>query len=1002
MEFLSLLISFVLAIYLIVLYSNSRDTYGQVNKLWFQLKQLQDKLKSFEEALEGFQERKPVTDLAEPAILAPSEAGKETVATPKEPPPKDKRIAPPPEAAPFRVEVPKYPETPVRREVSHPVSDVTIGGGIDWEKFTGARLFAWVGGFALFLGMAFLVKYSIDEGLISPGVRVALGFLTGAGTIVGGLQMWRRGYSTTAHALCAVGPTILYAVVFASYDFYGFIGSGIAFMLMILVTVASFLLAVRLDSRYIALLGLVGGFLTPGLLSSGEDNPSALFGYIAILDLGLVFVALRKRWGFLIALSAIATILVQIAWVSTFFHVSKSATAITMILAFSLLYAGAAVLAKRWERSDLFVRVSVAGISIWSMFLVGYLLSFQELAQAPGLTLSALFLLNLILVGLVWLDNDFWLGQIAAGSVTFLLLLLWTADHLTADNLEWALVYILAFATLHTVFPLVLRRFRELPKVSILWGNCYPILMLLLIVVSILERSTIPFTVWPVVLLIDVLAVIAAFLVGAVWIGLTVMGITLFVVWIGILQLPGTAGLDGLLAMMTFFALAFFVLGLVWERRLGIASSQASDKADAGADLLRLPVFSILLPFLLLCTVCLSLPLYNPAPVFGLGLLLVILLLGLVYYLRMDVLSIVALFSIVLLQLSWVSSWFDPKHPMVVIPWYFVFFAVFTFFPFLFRAMRSWAYPFWTAALAGPLQFFFIYHAVTRSMDTGWIGLLPGLFAAIYLLLLIRLVKTAGKAIQAGSTQLALFGGVALFFISLILPLQLQKEWLTIGWALEGTALVWLFFRIPHPGLKNWGLALLLISFVRLTLNPAVWSYYPRGEIAVFNWYLYAYGTVAASLFAAAWLWRPREERVFEIPVRPALYGLGTVLVFLLMNIEIADFFSTGTTLTFQFGESFAQDLAYSLAWALFGLVLLMVGLRIGSSAARLASLALITVTTLKLFLYDLWSLGQLYRVAAFVGLAVVLILVSALYQKSASAGKTNQAKGEVAKGSNP
>jgi uncharacterized membrane protein len=100
------------------------------------------------------------------------------------------------------------------------------------------------------------------------------------------------------------------------------------------------------------------------------------------------------------------------------------------------------------------------------------------------------------------------------------------------------------------------------------------------------------------------------------------------------------------------------------------------------------------------------------------------------------------------------------------------------------------------------------------------------------------------------------------------------------------------------------------------------------------------------------------------------------------MNIEIADFYSTGDFLTFAFGNSFAQDLTYSLAWGIFGLALLMAGIRISSRGARVGALILIAVTTLKLFFYDLWSLGQLYRVSAFVGLAVVLILASALYQR--------------------
>ena len=62
------------------------------------------------------------------------------------------------------------------------------------------------------------------------------------------------------------------------------------------------------------------------------------------------------------------------------------------------------------------------------------------------------------------------------------------------------------------------------------------------------------------------------------------------------------------------------------------------------------------------------------------------------------------------------------------------------------------------------------------------------------------------KKIPAGKksrlAQLAWFGGVALFFITLIFPIQFQRQWITIGWALEGAALLWLFHRVPHPGLR--------------------------------------------------------------------------------------------------------------------------------------------------------------------------------------------------------
>src|SRR6202042_3823706 len=105
--------------------------------------------------------------------------------------------------------------------------------------------------FALFLGMAFFVKYSIDHNLISPLTRVMIGFIAGIGVIVWGLLLRSKGYSVTVQTLCAAGISILYADTFACRSFYNFLSPETAFLLMILITITSFFLAVRLDSKYV-------------------------------------------------------------------------------------------------------------------------------------------------------------------------------------------------------------------------------------------------------------------------------------------------------------------------------------------------------------------------------------------------------------------------------------------------------------------------------------------------------------------------------------------------------------------------------------------------------------------------------------------------------------------------------------------------------------------------------------------------------------------------------
>jgi uncharacterized membrane protein len=118
--------------------------------------------------------------------------------------------------------------------------------------------------------------------------------------------------------------------------------------------------------------------------------------------------------------------------------------------------------------------------------------------------------------------------------------------------------------------------------------------------------------------------------------------------------------------------------------------------------------------------------------------------------------------------------------------------------------------------------------------------------------------------------------------------------------------------------------------------------------------------------------------------VPPLLRGLGTVLVFCLINLEIANCFTEPgkTTLTLQFSGLLARDMSYTIAWAVFALLLLSVGLVRRARPARYAGIALLAVTLLKLFLHDLASLAQFYRIGALAGVAVVAIVASFLYQK--------------------
>jgi len=276
--------------------------------------------------------------------------------------------------------------------------------------------------------------------------------------------------------------------------------------------------------------------------------------------------------------------------------------------------------------------------------------------------------------------------------------------------------------------------------------------------------------------------------------------------------------------------------------------------------------------------------------------------------------------------------------------------------------------------------------------------LLPAAFAIPALLSLFVVLKRIPAQNKSRLSQVAWFGGVALFFITLIFPVQFDRQWMTIGWALEGAALLWLFHRVPHPGLRLTGVGLLIAAFVRLALNPAVLQYHPRAATPIFNWYLYTYGIATVALFVGARLLAPPRHLIFNSNARALLGALGAALAFLLLNIEIADYFSLpGSTLTFQFAGNFARDMTYSIAWALFALGLLVYGILKKISFARYAAMALLCLTLLKLFFHDLAQLGQLYRIGAFVGVAIIAMLASFAYQKFFSAtSKPAEAKNQI------
>ncbi len=182
-----------------------------------------------------------------------------------------------------------------------------------FEERFGASWVVWIGGLALALGGIFLVQYSIEAGLIGPGVRVFLGGLFAAALIAAGEWLRRKdvafdfGNLPAAHIpsiLTAAGTTVAYATIYAAYALYGFLVPGTAFVLLGIVALAT-LAAALLHGPALAALGQVGAFLAPLLVATEVPNYWALYIYLAIVTAASFALARARLWRWL-AITAVA------------------------------------------------------------------------------------------------------------------------------------------------------------------------------------------------------------------------------------------------------------------------------------------------------------------------------------------------------------------------------------------------------------------------------------------------------------------------------------------------------------------------------------------------------------------------------------------------------------------------------------------------------------------------------------------------------------------------
>ncbi|HXU29235.1 MAG TPA: DUF2339 domain-containing protein, partial [Thermoanaerobaculia bacterium] len=721
---------------------------------------------------------------------------------------------------------------------------------------------------------------------------VAVGILFGLGMLGGG-ELLRKKNSRIGEALSAAGIADLFACFLAGIHLYHLIPPGVGFVLMVLTTAVAVGLSLR-QGPIVAIVGLIGGYLTPLLVRTGSGEASKLFAYLLVLQIGLLAVSKKRAWWPIAGASLAAGLLWVAVWLAQPY---KAGDGLWLGL-FLLVSAASAVYAvlgipKKDGASGSLPRgpIALGGIAVAAALGV---LAFVAGRGDFAPTEIAMF------------------GLLGAGALVL--------AHRRADLelLAWVSAAMTAALTLA-------------------WAGS-------------ISAPTLP-------------GDLTRFLAGAAALGALYSLGGYLGLWKA--RHPGRWGSLAAAAALVFFLiiggvtnehfpqvhLGAWSLGLAGLFLLGALplAKRRSTRPELTPALAALAVA-------ITTFVSLAAPLELEKPWIAVAWALeVAALVWLSGKFELPALRILARIVAALVVLRLLFNPFALEYPIGDRPiwnWLLYGYGI----PLIAFAAGAWLarrQAIGRPEGAGP-------HPARRlalELEAGAIG-----FAFALITLQIRQTFHPGHLSGSGPTF---------------------TEWSSYdaAWLLLGLGLLWAERSRGRKSLLWGGVAVLGLGFVSTLLGPPfllnpLWDGSDVGALPVLNLLLFGFG-VPIVLFRFAY--RELARRGWEKPAK--LFGVASLfLAFLLLTLEVRQAFHGG--LLGQGDTTTAERYAYSVAWLLFGLVLLALGIRRKSTALRWASLAMTLLAVAKVFLYDASNLTGLYRVVSFLGLGASLLGLAFVYQK--------------------
>ncbi len=823
------------------------------------------------------------------------------------------------------------------RAATGSIDSVAIRPKESLESRLGARWAVWVGGIALALGGVFMVKYSIDAGLLSPAVRLVMAALFGLVLMAGGEFVRRRAVPLIADQfqnamipgiLTAAGALTLFGVCYAAHGIYGFIGPAAAFFLLGLVALSTVALSL-LHGQALAGLGLLGSLATPALVSSESPSPWSLFGFLIISWLATLLAARIRRWTVVPSIANIGLGLWAILYVAAatpFETLPVTLTMLVMIAGIGLVWPGGFTHRTSGEPTDVTVASEGTGTGPW-----------ERLFVPPCAAISVTAAVSTVVTALSMISPAFAPSGYPVAEFAVIV----------------AALAVLGALRSIAVYPAILS---ALAAIVGLWS------MTALSGILVLIDPTIPGAV-PVVAVSGRTAMLTGMALSAFFIVLAAMALyrhlkaqpQFSAVWTAIAAVVPLA-LTSMSFLMTgnlafdaphgFFALAtgLALLALAeWIWRTNRRSvTELDDEAEKAG--------------------------HRPQGILVAGSLAL-------FVLALHALTdgLATTLGIIFVGAAYVAA--TRFRPWPSLPWMMVGAAI--------AVLARIA---WEPTIVGPaaLSTTPVFNALLAGYGIPAVLLVaaafelrnwPGLRVRNLLQALASLFVLLTVAILV---RHAMNGGV---LDSAVPTLGEQSIYTLLAIGASGIFMT-LDLKSPSPVFRYGGMGIGLLSMLSILsahligLNP-YFSGELLGSVPVFDLLLIGY--LVPGLGYAGLAWYARGKR--PTPYVTALAVTGAVLAFAWATLSVRRFWQ-GQNIADWKGFLEGETYTYSVVWLLLGVLLLVLGSRFNAKSIRIASAVLVFIAVLKVFLIDMANLEGFLRALSFIGLGGVLIGIGLFYQK--------------------